>query len=63
MGMQTLKCTWNMRVNVYSHAVLPRAKQDVTFGVPNKQNRAEYSTFLSRKITGNLGKGELLKLC
>lgn len=41
----------------------PRAKQDVTFGVPNKENRAEYPTFLSRKITGNLGKGELLKLC
>lgn len=36
MGMQTLKCTWNMRVNLYSHAVLPEAKQYVKFGVPNR---------------------------
>lgn len=28
-----------------------------------KQNGAEYPTFLSEKITGTLGKGELLKLC
>lgn len=45
MGMQTVKCTWNIRVNLYSHTVLAEAKQHVKSGVPNNQNGAEYTTF------------------
>lgn len=45
MGMQTVKSTWNIRVNLYSHTVLAEAKQHVKSGVPNNQNGAEYTTF------------------
>lgn len=44
MGTQTLECTWNMRINVYSHS-LPEAKQHVKFGVLNKQNRENIQHF------------------
>lgn len=45
MGMQTVKSTWNIRVNLYSHTVLAEAKQHVKSGVPNNQKGAEYTTF------------------
>lgn len=37
--MQTLKFTWNMRVNLYSHVLLAEAKQYVKFGVPKRMGQ------------------------